>query len=265
MNTQWSIRMFWLWPTVMTTGLAVLALVPGGLAETSRVLLHGLCAQTPDHTFTIGGQPLPFDARMTGIYSGALSAGVVLAVKGRWLRSRLPSISILLMLGVFVAAMATDGLNSLLTDIRYWHPWQTTNQTRMVTGYLAGVALAVALIWLFSGTAFRIAYRRPILESWLDLALCVAPLALWSLALWTAPAWLYLPVALFLVASAWSVLATLALVTVLLATKADERVFRVDQLHLPGVVGLVVGLIVMLLLSAGRQWLEQTLGIPSTL
>lgn len=265
MNTSASIRVFWLWPTVMIAGLAVLTLVPGGLAETSRVLLHGLCAQTPDHTFTIGGQPLPFDARMTGIYSGALSAGVVLALRGRLLRSLLPSWPVLLVLGVFVAAMATDGLNSLLTDIRYWHPWETTNQTRLVTGYLAGVALTVALIWLFSGTAFKIADRRPVLESWLELVACVAPLVVWSLALWTAPTWMYLPLTLLLVLSAWSVLATLALVTVLLATRADERVFRLDQLHLPGVAGLLLGLVVMLLLSVGRQWLEQALGIPSTL
>lgn len=260
-----TIRTFWLWPTIVIGGLLMLALLPGGFAEKSKLLLHGLCAQTPGHTFSIGGQPLPFDARMTGIYTGVLGTLGYLGFRRRLLAQQLPPRSILAVLALFVVAMAADGFNSLLTDLSLWHPWTTTNATRLITGYGAGVALVVALVWLLAGTIFQVADRRQIMDSWRDILASVAPLALVALVLWIAPAWLYVPFSSLLVFSAWMVLGTLALVTVLLLTRFDERVIQRGQLHIPGAVGLVLGLAVMLLLAFGRQWLESTLGIPSTL
>lgn len=260
-----TIRTFWLWPTIMIGGVLMLALLPGGFAEKSKLLLHGLCAQTPGHTFSLGGQPLPFDARMTGIYTGVLGAAGYLAARRRLLAQQLPSHSILAVLVLCVIAMGLDGFNSLLTDLGVWHPWTTTNATRVITGYLAGVTLVVALVWLVSGTVFQVADRRAIMESWGDIIGSIVPLALVGLILWIAPGWLFVPFSTLLVFSAWGVLATLALVTVLLITRFDERVVMRAQLHVPGAVGLVLGLGAMLLLAFGRQWLESTLGIPSTL
>lgn len=259
------IRKFWLWPTIIVGGILMLAVLPGGFAEKSKLLLHGLCAQTPGHTFSLGGQPLPFDARMTGIYTGVLGTAGYLAVRGRLLAQQLPGKPILAMLALFVVAMGLDGFNSLFTDIGIWHPWTTTNATRVITGYLAGVTLTVALVWLLSGTVFQVADRRPIKDSWRDLVSSVASLGPIGLVLWIAPGWLYVPVSSLLVFSAWIVLGTLALVTVLLISRFDERIVQRAQLHLPGAVGLVLGLAAMLMLAFGRQWLEATLGIPSTL
>ena len=243
----------------------MLALLPGGFAEKSKLLLHGLCAQTPGHTFSLGGQPLPFDARMTGIYTGVLGTAGYLALRGRLLAQQLPNKVTLAVLGLFVAAMGADGFNSLLTDLNLWHPWTTTNATRIITGYLAGVTITIAIVWLVSGTVFQVADRRRVMDSWRDLALSIAPLGLVGLVLWFAPGWLFVPFSTLLVVSAWIVLGTLALVTVLLISRFDERIVQRSQLHLPGAVGLVLGLAAMLMLAFGRQWLESTLGIPSTL
>lgn len=259
------IRKFWLWPTIMLGGLLMLALLPGGFAEKSKLLLHGLCAQTPDHTFSIGGQPLPFDARMTGIYSGVLATVGYLAFRGRLLAQELPPRPILAVLVSFVAVMGLDGFNSLFTDIGLWHPWTTTNETRIITGYLAGVTLAVALVWLLSGTVFQVSDRKPPMSNWTDIGLSLLPMALVGVILATGPGWLYVPLSSLLVFSAWIVLGTLALVTVLLITRFDERIVQRAQLHIPGAIGLVFGLAAMLMLAFGRQWLESTLGIPSTL
>lgn len=243
----------------------MLALLPGGFAEKSKLLLHGLCAQTPGHTFSLGGQPLPFDARMTGIYTGVLGTAGYLALRGRLLAQQLPNKVTLAVLGLFVAAMGADGSNSLLTDLNLWHPWTTTNATRIITGYLAGVTITIAIVWLVSGTVFQVADRRQVMDSWRDLALSIVPLGLVGIVLWFAPGWLYVPFSTLLVFSAWIVLGTLALVTVLLISRFDERIVQRSQLHLPGAVGLVLGLAAMLMLAFGRQWLESTLGIPSTL
>jgi uncharacterized membrane protein len=254
-----------MWPTILIGGVVLLALLPEGFAEKSKLLLHGLCAQTPGHTFSLGGHPLPFDARMTGIYTGVVGTLMYLAFRRRLLAKQLPSKPILAGVALLVVAMAADGFNSLLTDLMVWHPWTTTNVTRVMTGYGAGVALVVALVWLLSGTVFQVADRVPIMDSWHDLIASIGPLAIVGLVLWVAPGWLYVPFSTVLVASAWIVLGTLALVTILLLSRFDERIVRRKQLHIPGSVGLLLGLGIMLLLAFGRQWLESMLGIPSTL
>src|SRR4051794_272811 len=77
----------------LTIGLISLLFLaaPWPFAQKAHAVFHGLCAQRPSHTLTFGGQPLPFDARMTGIYAGFLSTGVYLAFMGRYRASRVPS------------------------------------------------------------------------------------------------------------------------------------------------------------------------------
>jgi uncharacterized membrane protein len=264
-STRLSLTSMWLWPTIVLLGLVTLIAFPGGFVDKSRMVMHGLCAQTPSHTFTLGGQPLPFDARMTGIYSGALATLSFLAIRGRLLALHLPSPRLLAFFALLVVAMTADGFNSLFTDLGWWHPWESTNLLRLITGYGMGMAIAVALVWLVGGTLFHLADRRPSIDSWRDVEYCLLPLPVMLLALRSEASWLHVPISLLLMLSAWIVLATLALVTLLLATRHDERVMRIGQLHLPGAVGLVVGLAIMLVLAFGRAWLERTLGIPSTL
>lgn len=264
-DRPFSIRCVWLWPTILLLGMVVVIVIPGGFVDTSRMMLHGLCAQTPGHTFNLGGQPLPFDARMTGIYSGALMTLTYLASRGRLLAANLPSTRILVVVVGLVVLMALDGFNSLLTDIGWWHPWESTNNFRVVTGYGMGIALAVALVWLIAGTVFQLARKETTIHGWVDLIVCIAPLPVLLVLLHVGWDLLHVPLSIFLMTSAWIVLGTLALVTLLLATRIDERIVRIGQLHLPGAVGLLLGLAVMLGLAFGRSWLERTLGIPSTL
>ena len=70
---------------------------------------------------------------------------------------------------------------------------------------------------------------------------------------------------LLLVVSAWLTMTLLALSIVVLAFRLDDRVTNGLHLHLPGTAAAIIGLGVMLALALGRVWLEQTLGIPSTL
>ncbi len=265
-TAHWTaIRSFWLWPGVLTVGFIVLALVPGGFAEKSRMVLHGLCAQTPSHTYQFGGLQLPFDARMTGIYAGALMTLAYLAFRRRLLAGELPPLRYLAVLAGMALLMAVDGFNSLFTGLGWWHPWESTNAFRVVTGYGMGVVIAVALVWLLAGTVFQVARKESSIHSWADLVWCVVPLPVLLGVLHLDWRWLYIPLSTLLMLSAWIVLGTLALVTLLLATRIDERIVHVRQLHIPGALGLVMGVAVMLLLAVGRSWLERTLGIPSTL
>lgn len=260
-----SIRQFWLWYALAFGGVALFLFWPGGYADKARLLLHGLCAQTPSHSFTFGGLMLPFDARMTGIYGGALFTLLILTVRGRLLRAGLPSVRVIILLALFVAVMAADGFNSLFTDLGLWHPWESRNELRLLTGYATGISLAVVLAWLVASTTWRLSDRRPSIVSAREVAVFWIPFVPYTAAVLSGAAWLYVPVSMLLMVSAWIVLSMLTLSMLLLALKWDDRVRQVAQLHVPGVLAGVAGLAVMLLLAFGRVWLEKVTGIPSTL
>lgn len=265
MRFQQSIQRFWLWYAIAIVGLATFLLVPGGFAEKSRTLLHGLCAQTPSHSFSFGGQLLPFDGRMTGIYGGVMASMMYLVLRGRVMRWGIPARPIVFLLALFVVVMAADGFNSLFTDLGIWHPWTPRNEYRLVTGYLTGITLAVVLSWLLGSAAYRVGNRRPGVTTFRDIVWMLVPLAPFSIALLSGAAWLYVPLSLLLVTSAWLTMSMLTLSVVILAFKLDESVVRPDGLHVPGAAAAIVGLAVMLGLAMGRVWLESAMGIPSTL
>ena len=54
------------WTPLLLAGGFMLAFLaaPWSLEHKAHAALHGLCAQTPSHTFLMGGRPLPFDARL---------------------------------------------------------------------------------------------------------------------------------------------------------------------------------------------------------
>lgn len=255
----------WLWPALALAFFITLAVWPGSLAVKAHDVLHGLCAQQPGHSIVIGGQMLPFDARMTGIYGGTFATYVWLALAGRLRRQRDPARWVFALCIALIAAMGVDGFNSLLTDLGLWHPYQTSNFLRLVTGAGAGVAIALVLGWLVATSVWSSGGRGAIVDRPRDLAPvlfgCIAYIALVS----TRAVWLYQPIAYLLVCSAWLTLSLLVLVILVLATRRDRTFADVAALHLPAACSLVGGLLLMAALAGGRFWLEHHLGIPTSM
>lgn len=229
-----------------------------------HVALHGLCAQRPSHSYWVGDARLPFDARMMGIYAGFISAAVVLVTAGGYRRSRAVSPGWAAILAVLVGAMAVDGFNSLLLDMAMWHPYEPSNALRVVTGAGAGIALAIALCHLAAITLWRttdrarfvVANRREL------LAVAVAPVPL-LLLVTSAPWWLYGPIALVLILGALAVLATLALICIVLLRRLDYSFTSPGQLQPVMVQAMLAGVVVMGSLSAGRFLVERLFGTTS--
>jgi len=255
--------MFW----TMVAGVAALFYVIGAdsLSSTTRSVLHGLCAQRPSHSFTVGGELLPFDARMTGIYAGTLWAWGIFAVRRRVLAAGTPSWSVIALLTAAVVAMALDGFNALLVDLQLWHPYEPVNEVRLLTGFGMGVGIASLQVWLLGGTLWKLAHRRP---SW------DRPAELW----WMVPAalatlsfirldigWSYPVIATLLVASAWITVTGLVLVMVLAALRIEARIGSIHRLETPLVVSALAALLIIIGLAQLRFWLERTLGIPQDL
>jgi len=249
---------------VAAVGLILVFLAaPWPLDQKAHLLLHGLCAQRPSHSFWLGDRVLPFDARMTGIYGGFLGAGIYLAFKHRWRAAALPSWTTLLVLAGFVGLMGADGVNSFLVDAGAWHLYTPDNRLRLLTGLMTGIALATALAFLVGITIWRapLLSRRVVAspwEPWLMLG-CQAPLAL---AILSGSAWLYAPITLALVASATVVISLLALVVVVLVRGTDHAFGSVRHLHGYGTVALLVGVLVMMGFAGARLVLERVLNVP---
>ena len=256
------IRAFWLWTAIALGGVLTFLAVPGAYGVKAHAVLHGLCAQTPSHTFMFGGNALPFDARMTGIYGGALVTFTWLASLRRVHFYGNPPRRVVALLALCVVAMGLDGTNSLLKDLGLWHPYPPANILRLVTGFGTGVALAVILTWLLASSMWNLASAKPVVRSFGDLRGVAFGGVLFGIAVLSGAGWLYLPLSVLLMVSAWLTLTVLMLVVVLLLFRIDERVRTLEDLHIPGAAAAILGLAVMLVLAGGRFWLERVAGIP---
>lgn len=246
-------------------GVLVFAALPWSLEHKAHVISHGLCAQRPSHTYYFGERPLPFDARMTGIYLGFLATIAVLFAVGahRWCRPPSPTrIALLLTLG---GAMAVDGFNSLLRDLALPYPYEPMNWLRVVTGAGAGFVLAVALCFLISVTLWRaVDTRRQTLESWPVLPLSALVAIPLLVAATSGIGWLYAPVVMILVLAALMALSILALVVIVILLRMEYRFATARQLEPMMVPAVAVAMVIMLSLSIGRTVVERLSG-PSPL
>ena len=201
----------------LLAGTAAFLVAPGGIEHKTHVALHGLCAQRPSHTLHFGSAALPLDARMTGIYTGAVVTFLWLLAAGRLRSSRLPSVAVLGVMAGFVAILGLDGLNALLDDLGWWRPYEPHNLIRLATGLLGGTALGVGVAHLFAVSMWRrgqwtepVVNRARELVAPLAISGCLAALATSGLPL------LYAPLAVGLLLAAAAVWAVLAMVLIAL-------------------------------------------------
>lgn len=259
------LRAVWLWPALVLAAFALLTFTPGSLAVKAHDVLHGLCAQQPGHSIVIGGQMLPFDARMTGIYGGTLVTYAWLIWARRLYRQRDPARWVFALCIALIGSMGIDGFNSLLTDLGLWHPYETTNTARLITGAGAGVAIALVLGWLFATSVWSRGEMGAVIDAPRDLLPVLIGCAAYIALVETRPGWLLQPLAYALVLSAWLTLSALVLIILILATKRDRTFPRVEELHVPAALALLGGLALMAALAGGRFWLEHRLGIPTSM
>jgi len=237
---------------------------PWPLTEKAHAVLHGLCAQIPSHTIHMGNNALPFDARMTGIYSGVAASMLAIGARTRFRPSGLPSWPVVALLALGGAAMAADGFNSLFLDLRYWHPYEPQNWLRVITGAAAGFALGATLAYLIGASLWRDLAGEPV-ATWRDLALGAAFWAPFGLALWSGWGVLYPVVAMLLVVTAVGTICTIAYLMLVLTRATNNRHASFADMKIEGAAGIALGLIVVALLACGRFALEHWIGIPVTI
>lgn len=252
-----------LFPSVALAVLAAFLAAPWPLAHKTHLALHGLCAQRPSHSLYFGGEALPFDARMTGIYGGFLVTVGYFGVRRRFRPFRLPPARVMAILALFVAAMAVDGTNALLVDLGLPHPYGPDNRLRVATGLLTGVALATVLAFLIATTLWHDGeWRRAPIGGLRELAVVTALQIPLGFAVFSGFGVLYAPLALTLVLAAVLVVGALVLVVVVLVTRRERGFDAVGQLQVPMTAALLIGLVAMAGFAGGRVLLERLANVP---
>jgi uncharacterized membrane protein len=243
-------------------GLIAFLALPWSIEHKAHMLLHGLCAQQATHTYAFAGRLLPFDARMTGIYSGYLVMSGVLWAHGahRWCRP--PSLSRLAILIALGGAMAVDGLNSHLADLGRATFYAPRNDLRLVTGAMAGFVLAIGLCFLTASSLWsRVDTRRQTVASLRTLPIAGLAWAPLGSAVISGTGVLYVPFTLLLIAAAVVALANLALVVIVILRRRDFTFQNVGSLGGYHLAALAAAIAIMACLSIGRSLLERSLGI----
>ena len=106
-------------------------------------MLNGVSAQRPTHSVFLGGEQLPLEARMGGIFLGFLSAVALVVVLGRLRASEPPRGALGLACWALVALTGIDGLNAFLSDGNLPHLYPPTTALRLLTGLGAGLAVGL--------------------------------------------------------------------------------------------------------------------------
>lgn len=208
---------------------------------------YGLCHQLPERSFFGGGYQLPVCARDTGIYFGFAVGLLVLSALARGSRPQeLPRWPVLLLIGVFIAAMGVDGVTS------YAGLRASTNDLRLITGLGTGWGLAAltfpmlnAQIWVQPSVT-----RTP--EGARDVAIWLGSLAAsFALVRWALPL-LGIGYPLLLVLAIVATFAAINLVFVGLMPPFERRARRLRDLWLT----LIIANSLTLLELAGAAWLR---------
>lgn len=243
--------------------LATFLLFPGDIGLKTHAVLHGLCAQRPSHSLSIGGNILPLDARMTGIYLGAATTGVWLLAAGRLRASGGLSRSTIAVLALFVTAMTLDGLNALLVDLEVPHPYQPSNMLRLITGILAGSVLGIAVVHLLAISLWSRGHRRQATVS--RPAELIMPLvvsgALGGMALSGLPI-LFAPFAIGSVLATVAVFWTLGVVLLALVSNRAGGYQTTREVAPLASIALVVTIVIIGALAGARFMAEQQFGLP---
>ena len=117
-------------------------------------IAYGICPQRPSHSLFFGGEQMPIEARMAGIFGGYVIGAAYFWALGGGRAIRLPGRAMTVTLIGFIALMGMDGINALLFDLRLPHLYTPNLLLRLGTGLLTGLSFAAFVVPTFNSTVW---------------------------------------------------------------------------------------------------------------
>jgi uncharacterized membrane protein len=252
----------WAWAGALLALLAGFLLAPWPLLDKLWAIGYGICPQRVSHSYLLAGQQLPVEARETGMFAGFLLPVLVFAALGRFRAKELPTMPLLVVLLLFGAGMAFDGVNNTLYDMGLFHLYAPYNPARLITGLLMGSAMA-GLLWpVFNMTVWRRPVGLPVLDCWWQLGVVLLALALFAAAILLGLDWLLYPVSLLITAGQVMVLTTLGAIIAAIILRREGRAASAWDLLPLIVTGLGLTALLLGTMSAIRYAALGTVILP---
>ena len=243
--------------------LVILALPHGDVPERLDYLGRAVCGQLPEHSLFCGEQQLPHCARCTGTYLGALVTYVVLSLMGRGRANGLPPLRILLLLFLFIALWAVDGLNSYVAlyteNLLLYAP---SNLLRLISGLLQGMALVVIVRPIVALTLVKDSQDEPVVRRHRDLLWPLAAAALVGLLAQMGVGWLYYPLALLSLAGQMLMLTLINALVACIVLRREAQATSWRQTAVLWAIGLAAALVETAAINFVRDALIRLLGLP---
>lgn len=217
-------------------------------------IAFGICPQRPSHSLFFGGQQMPIEARMAGIFGGFLIGLTYFVGTGRGRAWRMPSNTMTVILIGFVALMGVDGVNALLFDLHLPHLYAPNLMLRLGTGLFTGLAIAGLMLPAFNSTVWRTGLNTAPISGARDLLAGFALGAVYFVAAFSGADFLLYPVSLIAVIGV-PVLLVMTNATILaMALGRMNRAERMMDL-LPLLTGGLVAATLMLGVMGGGRYL----------
>ncbi len=215
-------------------------------------IAFGICPQRPSHSLFLGGQQMPIEARMAGMFGGFVIGAAYFVAIGRGRAWRMPGGGMTIVLVVFVALLGIDGANAFLYDLRLPHLYPPNLYLRLGTGLLTGLAIAGFVIPAFNSTVWQAGLEASPLANGRDLLVGLGLEAVYFVAAISGAGILLYPVALIAVLGVPLLLGMLGAVIVASVLGRSNRAARLADVLLPALGGLALAVIMLGTLSAVR-------------
>jgi uncharacterized membrane protein len=215
-------------------------LTPWPLPDKLRAIGHACCAQIPSHTIRFAGQAMPIDARNSGIYTAVFVTIAMLWLAGRRKAALFVNARIGLVLMAFVLAMVFDGFNSLAATHQLHTFYDDTNNLRVGTGTLAGMALTILVLPLFNLLVWRDPEPVAIAEDFVELSGFLVAALVIIMTLTRAPAVLYYPMSILSIAGLLTTLTFVNTCIGIVSLRLRNQIDSLGAFVLPSLAGLVV-------------------------
>jgi len=231
---------------------------PPGLLGKADAIGYAVCHRIDSRSLHIGARQMPLCVRCSGMYLGAILGLCFQA----WIcprRSGTPPVSILVMLGIFIAAFVIDGLNSFFSLLPGFPAlYEPQHWLRILTGSGMGLVIAIALYPAFNQTVWKQPDERPAITNLISMAgLVLLTLILDSLILTENPFALY-PIALISAGGVIIILSMVYSMLCLILFKRENRFSSPRQMLFPLTAGLGIAFAQIIVLDIIRYMITGT-------
>jgi uncharacterized membrane protein len=258
----------WFLPlAALFTLAAFLFITPVGLLGKADGIGYAICHRIDERSFHLFGRQLPLCARCTGEFNAAALTLLFLGVVSRK-QSRMPARDILVVLAIFFSAFAIDGSNSYLYLLKQTYPgflpqipnlYVPNNTLRLITGSGMGVAMASLLYPVVNQTLWHEQDDRPVID-WRKFGSLLGLIALVDLGINSEAAFVLYPVAILSVLGVLALLGTVFSMVWVMIMRQENSLLFTSQLWMPGLAGVTLALIMIMVIDLLRLRLTGTWG-----